>query len=255
MRDQPPSKSPFKKQYTSFGRIDPAPFTALEFIAPVFLAQYMSILIPTIAYIIVFNFTSVYLTVEIPSIFGPKFEFNPQQLGLQFLGMIIGSLVGELLGGHMSDLWMNRRAKKLGERPIPEYRLWLIYFGYLTAMVGLIVFGVRTEQAPRMHWNVTPIVGIGIAAFGNQLVTTIVMTYVVDSRPERSASIGVFVNLFRSTWGFIGPFFFPDMYSSLGGSGASGLMVGIIAVCSVIPTIWIQWYEPSRKESHKTILD
>lgn len=136
----------------------------------------------------------------------PKFGFNAQQIGLQFLAIIIGSIIGEQLGGRLSDFWMNRRARKTGERPVPEYRLWLSYGGFLLAMVGLLVFGIRIQQAPQGHWNVTPIIGAAIAAAGNQIVTTVLVTYAIDCHIEHSASIGVFVNVVRSTWGFIGPF-------------------------------------------------
>jgi hypothetical protein len=51
---------------------------------------YASVFIPTLACSIVFNFASVLFTVEIPVIFGKRFHFNPQQIGLQFLGLIIG---------------------------------------------------------------------------------------------------------------------------------------------------------------------
>ena len=71
---------------------------------------------------------------------------------------------------------MTRQTKKLGRRPEPEYRLWLSYLGFLTTMVGLIVFGVQLQNATPMQWNVTPILGAGISAFGNQVVTTVLVT-------------------------------------------------------------------------------
>lgn len=200
---------------------------------------------------IVFNFASVFLTVEIPQIFLPKFEFNSQQIGLQFLGMIIGSIIGEQLAGRLSDLWMRRayaRAQKRNQPSIrPEHRLWLSYAGFLFTVVGLIVFGVRTSQAKEGHWNVTPIVGIAISSAGNQIITTVMMTYAVDCHPDQSSSIGVFVNLVRSTWAFIGPFWFPAMIESLGIAGSSGLMAGIIVVASVVPTIACQLFVGRRK--------
>lgn len=203
----PHQGSAFKQEYLTFARLDPAPFSFYEFIQPLSLFRYTSIAVPTLAYTIVFGFASVLLTVEIPQIFIPKFGFNPQQLGLQFLGIIIGTIIGEQLGGALSDYWMNRRARAHPDaRPSPEFRLWLSYLGFLLTIVGIIVFGVRTEQAATGHWNVTPIVGIAIAGCGNQIVTTVLVTYAVDCHLEQSASIGVFVNLVRSTWGFIGPF-------------------------------------------------
>jgi len=74
------------------------------------------------------------------------------------------------------------------------------------------------------------------------------VTYAVDCHHEHAASIGVFINLVRSSWGFIGPFWFPDMFSSLGLSGSAGLMVGIIVVVAILPTMFIQWKGRSIRE-------
>jgi len=251
------ARSAFKKEYLTFGRIDPAPFKVKEFIEPLFLARYATILIPTIAYAIVFGFASVFLTVEIPQVFLPKFHFNAQQIGLQFLGIIVGSVIGELMAGRVSDLWMRRgKARKMkrneSEAVKPEYRLWLSYGGYLLVIVGLIVFGVRTEQAPEGKWNVTPIIGIAIAAAGNQVVTTVIVTYMVDScHNNMSSSVGVFVNVIRSTWGFIGPFWFPDMVESIGIAGSGGLMAGVVFACSVLPTLAVHFLYGRRKVAAK----
>lgn len=84
-------------------------------------------------------------------------------------------------------------------------------------------------------------VGIAIAAAGNQIVTTVLVTYAVDCHTGVSASIGVFVNVVRSTWGFIGPFWFPDMLASAGGSGSGGIMAGLIFVCSWLPIMVLHW--------------
>lgn len=93
---------------------------------------------------------------------------------------------------------------------------------------------------------------MGIAAAGNQLITTVLVTYAVDCHIEHSASIGVFVNVVRSTWGFIGPFWFPDMLESVGGAGSAGIMVGIIFGVACIPTALLQLRGQSWREK-KTI--
>lgn len=156
----------------------------------------------------VFLFASVMNSVEVPQLLQSKFELNAQQLGLQFLGLIIGSLLGEQLGGFMSDIWMNRRARQIGRKPAPEFRLWLSYIGFLLTIAGMVVFLVCTEHATPGKWSVKPIVGTAIAAFGNQVVTTVMTTYAVDTHPEDAGSVGVFINVVRSTWGFIGPFWY-----------------------------------------------
>lgn len=55
-------------------------------------------------------------------------------------------------------------------------------------------------------WNISPVIGIAIAGVGNQIVTTVLITYAVDCHQEESASIGVFITFVRQVWGFIGPF-------------------------------------------------
>ena len=153
---------------------------------------------------------------------------------------------------------MTRKAARLGRsrQAAPEYRIWISYPGFVTVIVGLIVFCVQVDRIK--SYNVTPIVGIAISAFGNQIITTVLVTYAVDCHHEHAASIGVFINLVRSTWGFIGayflksllginadqtlgPFWFPDMFASLGLTGSGGLMVGIIVVFGILPIIFIQW--------------
>ena len=149
----------FKESYLTFRRIDPTPITALEFISPLRLAKYPCVMIPACAYAMVFLFASVLTTVEIPQLFAAKFHLNAKQLGLQFIGLIVGSIIGEQIGGHSSDMWMRTRAKKTApKKPEPEFRLWLSYMGFVFAMVGLIVFSVRLQQAPQGKWNITPIV-------------------------------------------------------------------------------------------------
>ncbi len=113
--------SAIKYEYFHFTRIDPRPLTFHDFIHPLSLFFKPCIVIPAVAYAMTFLFGSVLITVELPQIFGEKFQLNPQQLGYQYVGLIIGSVIGEQMGGSLSDFWMNRRTKRnTGVRPAPE---------------------------------------------------------------------------------------------------------------------------------------
>ncbi|KAI5291673.1 hypothetical protein KEM52_000100, partial [Ascosphaera acerosa] len=239
----------FVQQYLTFGRKGPKPLTLNDFTAWIKFFAYPDILFPTVAYAMVFNFCNVLGTVEIPAIFGPRFHFNPQQTGLNFLGMIIGSGLGEVLGGWGSDHWMQWKSKKLGghKHPEPEYRLWLSYIGFACAICGLTVFCVQTDNIK--SYNVTPIVGIAIASFGNQVITTVCTTYAVDCHRQHSASIGVFINFTRSTWAFLGPIWFPHMFANLGLKGSAGLLCGLIGAFSVLPTLFVHTKGQSIREN------
>lgn len=178
----------------------------MDFIHPLKLAARPNTIIPAVAYAMVFLWGSVMTTFEIPQIFPVKFGLNTQQVGLQMLAVIIGTIIGEQFGGILSDKWMCRRERK-HKSPMPEYRLWLSYAGYLLTICGVVVFLVQIQKASS-HWNITPIIGVSIAAVGNQLVTTVMITYAVDCYPQDAAAIGVFITFVRQTWGFIGPFWY-----------------------------------------------
>lgn len=158
-----------------------------------------------------FLFTSIMITVEIPQLFPMLFNFSPQQVGLQMISIIIGTIIGEQLGGRMSDVWMSMRRKKMnGRSPEPEFRLWLSYFGFALCIAGLVVFLIQLYYAGNT-WNVTPLIGVGICSAGNQIVTTVLVTYAVDCYRHDADSVGVFVSFVRSIWGFIGPFWYVSL--------------------------------------------
>ncbi|EWZ00125.1 hypothetical protein FOYG_00019 [Fusarium oxysporum NRRL 32931] len=243
--------SSFKRQYLSFKRIDPRPLSLNDFIHPFGLWRKISVLLPTVAHAMVFLFCNTLIAVEIPNLFGEKFGFNSQQLGLQFIGMIVGHALGEPISGTLSDYWMNRRARKTACKTQPEYRLWFSYLGFMLAIAGVVVFLVQIQLAPQGHWNTTSVIGIALAGAGNQIATTVLITYMVDRHPQEAASIGVFVTFIRQVWAFIGPFWFPPMFTSVGLVASSGIATGLIVAVSVIPAAFIHWSSWSRQAQEK----
>lgn len=253
-----------KQRLFSLNRINPTPLGIKDFFHPLIAGKYISIVIPAIAYALVFAYAGVAITVEMPQVMGEKFHLDPQQTGLQFIAIVIGSVIGEQLSGPASD-WLvhyvhrRRLAKEAngGEiyrtqtiggttnvDPIP--RLYLAYVGFITAGVGLIVWGIESQVAKPGNWTVTPLVGTAIAAFGNQVVTTTLVTFAVDCHRTLAAEIGVFINFVRQVWGFIGPFYFADMFERLGFGGAGGLMAGIIIVVAGGITLFLQVVERKK---------
>jgi hypothetical protein len=223
-----------------FRRIDPAPLRLWDFIQPLSYVMKPCVMIPAAAYAMIFLWGSIMLTIEIPQIFPEQFEMNTQQVGLHFLGIIIGSVLGEQVGGLISDRWMQLRQKKGGQYPEPEYRLWLSYIGHVLTVCGVVVFCVQLGKAGD-KWNITPIIGAAIAAGGNQIVTTINITYAVDCYRTDAASVGVFITFVRQIWGFIGPFWFPQMFETVGWGGGAGIAVALIFAVSILPTVLLQW--------------
>lgn len=65
---------------------------------------------------------------------------------------------------------------------------------------------VQYENAPEGQWNISLVIGAAIAAAGNLVVTTVLITYAADCYHEEAANINVFIIFVRQTWGFIGTF-------------------------------------------------
>ncbi|EEA19965.1 hypothetical protein TMatcc_010108 [Talaromyces marneffei ATCC 18224] len=250
-----PVSSGFRQKYWSFRRIDPTPFTLYEFVKPLTMVTRPTVMIPAAAYAMVFLFVSVMCTVEIPQLLQLKFGLDAQSLGLQFLSLIIGSVLGEQLGGPLSDSWMRWKARRQGgQHAAAEHRLWLSYIGFLLAIAGIVVFLVQTQNSPAGHWNVTPIIGVAIAAFGNQVVTTVLITYAVDTNHTEAASVGVFITFVRQIWGFIGPFWFPDMFEKVGVAKSAGVAAALLVGVSLIPTMLLQWRGQAWRRTEKVVV-
>jgi Na+/melibiose symporter-like transporter len=80
----------------------------------------------------------------------------------------------------------------------------------------------------RTHW-IGPCVGLGIASFGLQAITTVLMTYCVDSYGSQPLLVGQFVNITRQTIAFTVPFWNPILNEKLG----YGLGFGVEAIIAV----------------------
>ncbi|KAK5215629.1 hypothetical protein LTR96_011212 [Exophiala xenobiotica] len=222
----------FNQQYLSVRRINQEPFNVAEVYQPSLMLLRPSVLIPAIAYSVVFCFCSPAVSVIIPTAYGEKFGLNAQQVGLQFIAVIIGAVIGEQLGGALNDRVM-RRTPHPGKRRPPEFRLWASYIGFAAAIAGMIEWGVTLQDAPVGPWTVKPDIGLGILTFGMQIVATVLVTYAVDSNSDEAAGAGAAINVIRQIWSFIGPFWFVPMYEKLGFARAAGMMAGLMAAVAV----------------------
>lgn len=182
-------------------RINPKPLRVIDFVKPLSLFTSIRVLVPSWAYAVVYCYANVSLIVETPVTYGKRYNFNAQEVGLQYISIIIGCLLGEQLSGPTSDWFLNSLRRKKGHSSAAD-RLWLSYIGYATVFTGLLVWGFEL-QAAKKKWDVSPDIGSAIASFGNQVLTTILVTFAVDSRKDRSTEVGVFVNAFRQIYGFV----------------------------------------------------
>ncbi|KAK4499900.1 hypothetical protein PRZ48_008086 [Zasmidium cellare] len=171
-------------------RLDDKPLTLTSFIKPLKLGLYAVVTIPAVSYSMIFLW-QILINVEMPAIFIMSFHLNAQEIGLQYLAVILGALIGEFGGRFVTDHFIRGR-----EQSAPERRLLLSHVGYALTICGMTVFLVQTMHAGH-KWNITPLVGVTISAVGNQLVTTLLIPYAVDCFREQAGDVGVYITFYK----------------------------------------------------------
>ncbi|KAJ6442214.1 benzoate 4-monooxygenase cytochrome P450 [Purpureocillium lavendulum] len=214
-------------------RVDPSRLTWYDFVHPLTLVTNPNVTIAAVTYAMIFLWGCVMTTLMVPQIYPQIWGFNAEKVGLQYIAFIVGTVIGELAGGFASDHWMRLAPKREGSPPKPEFRLWLSYVGYLLTICGVVVFLVQLGAASDT-WDVSPDVGMAIGGAGNQVVTTVMITYAVDCLPQDGAAVGTFVIFVRHIWGFIGPFWFPQMINTLGFARSTAVPVAMIVGVSML---------------------
>lgn len=226
-----PSTKGIMKWFGFYSRTQPLHWTI--FFRPLKQALNLNVSMAVIALAITFCYANIALVVEMPQTFGALFHLNAQQLSLHYIALIVGSIIGEVLAGPLSDWWMKVCYKKRGGQRIVVDRLWLSYNGFIAVIVGLIVWGVYLDKVEENHWNISALIGAAVAAAGNNIVATVLTTFAIDSS-KYAPDVGLYLNLVRLIFGFTGPFYFALMFERLKYAGAAGLMVGLVVIFGVL---------------------
>jgi multidrug resistance protein len=237
------NSSDFVNKYIKVRRIKKTPFRWYELVEPFIWAKYLPVAVAFFAHGMCNSLTSPGITIILPKNYEEIFGFNVQQVALQYLALMVGLLIGEQIGGPLSDFLMNR-GKKNGQHPSPEFRLWGVYPGYALAIAGVMLYLAMLHKYEQEHhgWTIVPEIGIAMASVGNQLITVIVITYAIDKMGvANSGTVSNSINQYRQIWAFLAPFFFNPMYDNLGLLGAGGLMSGLIAL-TMLPLLYMHLF-------------
>lgn len=150
----------------------------LDFVRPLKLLLLPDVLLPTLYYSLTFTYGSSLFSISASNLFHKVYNFGPGLTGV-LLGvpLTVGSLLGELMAGRVSDWYSNKRAIARGGAHVPEDRLITMIPGALLTPIGIIIEGVCLYH--RTHW--APVaVGITIGSIGVQIVVTAVYSYTAE---------------------------------------------------------------------------
>lgn len=162
--------------------------------------KYPSVLLAGFYYSIAFGAGTVLFAVTGAAAFGGIYKFDTSQVGLAIgVSTTVGSVLGELVSGSVSDKFLYWANKRHGGKGEPESRLHATWPGAFILPIGVIIEGVCLQY--KTHWS-GPVMGIGIGAFGLQIVSTSIFAYLTDCYKPQSAEISTLLNFGRLTFSF-----------------------------------------------------
>ncbi|CAH2354023.1 protein Hol1p [[Candida] railenensis] len=126
-------------------------------------------------------YLSFYLTTQDDYFSEDPWDYSENGVAIMNVPTLIGSIIGCIVSGYLSDyhiLWLAKRNNNVYE---PEMRLWLMCISWILSPVGLIMFGVGAAR--QWPWQVI-YVGLGFIGYGWGSVGDTAMSYLMDSYPE-----------------------------------------------------------------------
>ncbi|KAJ5465293.1 uncharacterized protein N7458_000979 [Penicillium daleae] len=183
-----------------------------------------------------------------PLVFSNLYGFNLWQIGVTFLGQLIGTFLGVAL----DPLWrwnLQRLIRKYsadGKEFRPEYRLPPAILGAPLITVGLFWFGWSSTAS--IHW-IMPVIGSVFFGLGVFLVFQGVITFLVDAYPLYAASALAANAFLRSSFAAAFPLFGVQMYEALGYQWATSLLAFLTVAMLPFPYIFYRFGPQIRAKS------
>lgn len=176
-------------------------------------------------------------------VFEQKYHFSQGTVGLSFLGIGVGSMIGLVIFGALSDRMVKKMSAK-GEMK-PEYRLPPLMPGSLIIPIGLFWYGWSADKG--IHW-IMPIIGTLLVGLGLLATFMPIQTYLVDAYNIHAASAIAANTVLRSLVGAFLPLAGPDMYAALGLGWGNSLLAFLALALSPLSWIFFKYGEQIRKK-------
>ncbi|OJJ70764.1 hypothetical protein ASPBRDRAFT_636177 [Aspergillus brasiliensis CBS 101740] len=153
---------------------------------------------------------TVFIGVVLAAIFlGPPLWFDEVQTGYLYTGAFIGSILGLVLSGLLSDS-MNRIMIKLNRGKYePEFRILLVIFQLIFCGAGLYGFGIIAEDVARYGWLVADVF-FALVIIGMVMGAVASALYIVDAHREIAIESFTCMLVFKNMFSFVLTFYAYD---------------------------------------------
>ncbi|KAH8427883.1 putative MFS multidrug transporter [Aspergillus melleus] len=236
----------------------PAPRKEIDVIGPlrILISKHAA---PIIIYLAIYYAVWQMSITAMSTLFKDRYGLSEIQIGLTFIANGVGSMIGTLVTGKILDADYRRvkqsfesslgdietETETLGpgvdreeDFPLEKARLRLIPIFSFLQCISIILFGWTIQYPDRVHIAV-PIVSTFITGWTAVSTQSLIMTYLVDVFPDRSAAASASLNLARCLFAAGGTSFIMPMINNIGVGVAFTVCVVVQLVSLVGPLI--QW--------------
>ncbi|KAJ7180796.1 MFS general substrate transporter [Mycena filopes] len=212
---------------------------ASDFLRQFIMFKYPTVLLTAFYYSIAFTLSSILPAVTSATLFRRLYLFNASETGLALgLGTLIGSTLGELLGGIVVDrtMYLNRK-KKAGE-VVPEARLQGIWVGMILQPIGLLIWGFTLQYKTGY---IGPTMGFGIMCFAIQIISTVIYSYNADCYKPQTPEVAQVLNFGRQTVGMTTGFWAIPLGDKIGYQWMAVTM-SLVGLVTFTPVIYFMFH-------------
>ncbi|KAJ7134234.1 MFS general substrate transporter [Mycena epipterygia] len=218
---------------------------ASDFLRPFQMFIYPSVFFSAFYYSITFAFSSILPAVTSATLFKKVDKFTPSQTGLALgFGTLIGSTLGELLGGIVIDRSMRLSRKGKAGEVVPEVRLQGIWAGAILQPIGLLIWGFCWQY--KTHW-IGPTMGFTVMCFAIQIISTVLYSYCADCYKPQMPEIAQVFNFGRQTFGMTLGFWAIPMGTKIGYQ-FMGITLALIGLVTFLPVVYLMYQGKNVRE-------
>jgi hypothetical protein len=150
---------------------------------------------------------TVFVGVVIAAVYlGPPLFFTEVETGNLYTGAFIGSMIGLILSGLLSD-WINKVMIRWNKGKYePEFRILLVLPMLVFCAIGLYGFGITASNPTKYGWLV-PDVFLGFILIGMVMGTVASALYIVDAHRQLAVEAFTCLLIFKNMFSFILTYF------------------------------------------------
>ncbi|KAJ7016249.1 major facilitator superfamily domain-containing protein [Mycena alexandri] len=165
-------------------------------------------------------------------VFKGIYGFNVGEVGLSFLGLSAGMLIGNVLTGLVSDRQYEKAKEAHHGTPHPESRLTETVYTGLLVPLGLFWFGWSAQEKVQF---VCPIIATSFLGIAISAAYISIQSYMLDAFASEAADVLAATTFLRSVFGTILPSPAPPRTPSLALGGGNSMLGFISLVLVPIP--------------------